>query len=300
MLKLASPVQRIHLKLITAAAFWAMTPIFGRLLADYRAPYALACGRFIFATLALAAILAFRPARERWIAWRDLPIFILLGFTGVCLHNVLVLMGVQYTQANRANVIFASISLLIVLLDLLFLRRLPRLLTAGGLLIGIAGTALVVTDGDLAQLATGGIGRGEWLVLGSAASWALYSVLGRGVLQRYAPLTIVFYASVCGTLMLLPLVWLDVLALPQLLRDPHAWLMVGFVGCLNSALGFLWYYQAVQALGALTSSAYINLVPIFGVVFSALLLDETPSSALLIGGALVIASLMVLARSPSD
>ena len=185
-------------------------------------------------------------------------------------------------------------------MDLLFLRRLPRLLTTCGLLIGIVGTALVVTDGDLAQLATGGIGRGEWLVLGSAASWALYSVLGRGVLQRYAPLTIVFYASVCGTCLLLPLVWLDVLALPQLLRDPHAWLMVGFVGCLNSALGFLWYYQAVQALGALTSSAYINLVPIFGVVFSALLLDETPSPALLVGGALVIASLMVLARSTPD
>jgi drug/metabolite transporter (DMT)-like permease len=41
-------------------------------------------------------------------------------------------------------------------------------------------------------------------------------------------------------------------------------------------------------------------VPIFGVVFSALLLDETPSPALLVGGALVIASLMVLARSTPD
>lgn len=300
MLKLASPAQRLHLKLIIASAFWAMTPIFGRLLADYRAPYALACGRFIFATLALAAILALRPARERRIAWRDLPVFMALGLTGVCLHNVLVLMGVQYTLANRANVIFASISLLIALLDLLFLRRLPRLLTACGLLVGILGTAIVVTDGELARLARGGIGRGEWLVLGSAASWALYSVLGRPVLQRYAPLTIVFYASLCGTAMLLPLAALDVLALPRLLRDPNAWLMVGFVGCLNSAVGFLWYYQAVQVLGALTSSAYINLVPIFGVLFAALLLGESPSPALLVGGALVIASLMLLARSAAD
>ena len=87
--------------------------------------------------------------------------------------------------------------------------------------------------------------------------------------------------------------------LPALLRDPSAWLMLAFVGCFNSALGFLWYYEAVVALGAMTSSAYINLVPVFGIVFSALLLGETASPALLLGGALVIAGLFLLERSPA-
>ena len=54
--------------------------------------------------------------------------------------------------------------------------------------------------------------------------------------------------------------------------------------------------QAVQALGAMTSSAYINLVPIFGLLFSALLLGEPTSIALVAGGALVIAGLVLLER----
>lgn len=289
-------MRLIHAKLVLAAAFWAMTPIFGRMLAHYEAPYALAAGRFLFATLTLFAILQCRPKQERLIEWRDLPAFVMLGVTGIFLHNVLVLIGVQYTQANRANVIFASISLMVALLDLVFMRRIPGRWAVLGLIVGILGTVVVVTDGQWAALGGGGIGPGEWLVLGSAASWAVYSVLGRPLLARYPPLTVVFYASLCGTCLLLPFVVLDRAVLPSLLRDQDAWLMVAFVGCFNSALGFLWYYQAVLSLGAMTSSAYINLVPVFGLVFSALMLGESTTVALVAGAALVIAGLVLLER----
>lgn len=212
-------VRLIQLKLIVACMFWAMTPIFGRLLAHYHAPYAVAAGRFLFATVGLALIVAMQKPEARRIAWRDLPQFFLLGLTGVCLHNVLVLMGVEYTQANRANVIFASISLMVALLDLVLFRRLPSVRGMFGLLIGILGTVVVVTDGQFSALGSNGIGRGEWLVLASAASWALYSVWGRRVLAIYSPLTVVFYASLCGTLLLLPFVALDRAALPSLMLD---------------------------------------------------------------------------------
>ena len=292
-------VRLIHLKLILAASFWATSPIFGRMLAHYHAPYALAAGRFLFATLALWLILRVRPLALQPIKKRDLPTFFLLGLTGICLHNVLVLMGVEYTAANRANVIFASISLMVALLDIVWLRRLPSGWAAFGLLVGILGTVVVVTDGQWSALGGGHIGRGECLVLASAACWALYSVLGRRPLTQYSPLTVVYYASLCGTALLVPFAALDLDVLPALLRDPSAWLMLAFVGCFNSALGFLWYYEAVVALGAMTSSAYINLVPVFGIVFSALLLRETASPALLLGGALVIAGLFLLERSPA-
>ena len=287
----------VHLKLVTACSFWAMTPIFGRMLRDYSAPYALAAGRFLFATVALFVVLRMTRGAQWRVAWRDVPHFLVLGLTGIVLHNVLVLMGVEFTPANRANVIFASIALMIALLDLVFLRKLPALPAALGLVIGIAGTMLVVTDGHLASLLDGGIGKGEWLILGSAASWAVYSVLGRAVLARYSPLTVVFQATLCGTVMLLPFAALDAHVLPRLLLDGKAWAMVAFVGCLNSALGLLWYYQAVNAIGALTAGAYINLVPIFGLVFSSMLLGEATTPALLLGGGLVVSGLALMERA---
>lgn len=292
--------RSIHLKLVAAATFWAMTPIFGRMLATYQAPYALAFGRFAIATVALWLVVrmvgAMPAARFTARDWRG---FCLLGLTGIFLHNVLTLIAVEYVQANRANVIFASISLMVTLIDIVVLRRLPPLLSLLGLLVGIAGTAVVVTDGHPSLLLDGALGRGEWLVLASAASWAAYSVLGRPLLERYSPLVVTYHASLCGTLLLLPCVVLDADVLDALLRDPAAWGMTAFAGCLSSALGFLWFYQGVDQLGALRSSAYINLVPVFGVLLAALVLGEQPTVALLAGGALVIAGLVLLNRAPA-
>ncbi len=293
--------RSIHLKLVAAATFWAMTPIFGRMLAGYQAPYALACGRFAIATAALWLLL--RAVSERApvaeMGLRDWRGFLLLGLTGIFLHNVLVLVAVEYVQANRANVIFASIPLMVALIDIALLRRLPPLLAMLGLVAGIAGTTLVVTDGRPLQLLDGALGRGEWLVLASAASWAAYSVLGRPLLERHSPLVVTYHASLCGTLLLLPCVWLDRDVLAVLLRDPAAWGMTVFVGCLSSALGFLWFYEGVDKLGAMRTSAYINLVPIFGVLLAALVLDEQATMALIAGGALVIAGLVLLNRAPA-
>ena len=288
-------MKSIHLKLIVATVFWALTPIFGRLLAGYSAPYALAFGRFVVATVALWVFLWGSRSSMR-IHSRDAPRFIALGLSGVCLHNVLVFMGVETIAANRTNVIFATITLMIAMLDAIFLGRRYRPGALLGISLGILGTAVVVTDGAVTNLFHGAVGRGEWLILASAASWAVYSVCGRPLLQRYSPLTVTFYASLFGTVMLAPFVLIDSATVPRMLGDPHALLMIAFLGFFNSAIGFLWYYEAIQRLGAVTTSAYINLVPIFGILLAAVILDESPSSALLSGGVLVIAGLVLIDR----
>ena len=285
----------IHFKLIGATLFWALTPIFGRMLAGYSAPYALAFGRFLVATAVLWVFL--RASGERaQISRAHLGAFLLLGLTGVFLHNVLVFMGVEHTEANRANVIFSTITIMIAMIDVLWYRQRLSRGMVGGILLGIVGTAIVVTDGAPWRLLDGAMGLGDGLILLSAASWALYSVLGRPLLKIYSPLTLTFYASLSGTLMLAPFVVLDWAVLPQLTSDSKALAMIGFLGVLNSAVGFLWYYQAVARIGAVLTSAYINLVPIFGLLLSAILLGELPNAALLIGGALVLAALWLINR----
>jgi drug/metabolite transporter (DMT)-like permease len=287
----------IHLKLIIATLFWALTPIFGRLLAGYSAPYALAFGRFVVATAVLWVFLQMTGERTR-ISRAHLGAFTWLGLTGVCLHNVLVFMGVEHTAANRANVIFATITIMIAMIDLAWYRQRLRLGLMSGIGLGILGTTLVVTNGAPWQLLNGAVSVGDGLILLSAASWALYSVLGRPLLQIYSPLTVTFYAALCGTVMLAPFVALDWAVLPELLHDPKALAMIAFLGVLNSAVGFLWYYQAVAKIGAVVTSAYINLVPIFGLGLSALLLGELPNSALLLGGSLVLLALVLINRYP--
>ena len=287
-----------HLKLVLGTFFWALTPVCGKLLANFDAPYALAFLRFLIATTALGIALRLR-GQPLSAPMRDLPGFLLLGATGVWLHNVLVFMAMAHTEANRANVIFSSITLMVVLIDLVWLRRRPAASAVGAIGLGIVGTLLVVSNGSPSQLLKGAIGKGDVLILLSAASWAVYSVLGRPLLERHTPLTLTFHASLWGTLLLFPFALSELDTLTAILLDARAIAMLVFLGVVNSAVGFLWYYEAVATLGATVTSAYINLVPIFGLGLSALVLGEMPTPALLVGGGLVLAALAILNRGQS-
>jgi drug/metabolite transporter (DMT)-like permease len=288
----------IHLKLVIAPAFWAMSPIFGRMLADYHAPYAFALGRFIVASAFLWLFMhAGRGAPVPSFRLRHFGQLAILGLTGVCLHNVLMFMGAEYTPANRATLILASISLMVALIDIVILRRRTRPQALVGIVLGFIGTTLVITEGHVLEVFQGAVGRGEIMLLGAALAWALYSILGRPLLDEVSPLYVTYYSTLVGTAMLVPFVWHDAAALPVIVVDAHAWAMIGFLGLLNSALGFLWYYQGVNELGAMTTAAYLNLMPVFGVVLSWLFLGEVPSEALLAGGALVIGGLLLMNKA---
>ena len=69
-----------------------------------------------------------------------------------------------------------------------------------------------------------------------------------------------------------------------------------FLGLIGSALGFLWYSQAMLSIGTVGTAVYINLTPIFGVIAASVFLGEKSSHAVLAGGALVCASLMLVNR----
>lgn len=285
----------IHLKLLLATVFWGATPTIGRMLARYEAPFVVVCGRFLVAALFLlwfvAAARQFVPVpRRQW--WR----FAVLGATGILLHNGLMYKGLEYTSASTASIILALIATQIVLLDIACYRRLPDRLALAGVALAFAGTAYVITGGDPTELMAMNFGIGEALIFLSGLSWAVYSIVGRSLLEELSPLIVTTYATLAGVVMLLPSLVLAPAATLAIAHDPLAVGLMFFLGFVGSALGFLWYYQAVVSIGTVGTAVYLNLVPVFGVLCANLFLDEPIDTALLVGGALVLAGLSLVNR----
>jgi drug/metabolite transporter (DMT)-like permease len=82
-----------------------------------------------------------------------------------------------------------------------------------------------------------------------------------------------------------------------MLSDPLIVMLLAVQGILTIGLGFLWYYEGVQALGPMNAAVYINLVPIFGIVLAALTLGEVPDAPLLLGAAFVVGGLLLVNRA---
>ena len=75
---------------------------------------------------------------------------------------------------------------------------------------------------------------------------------------------------------------------------PEAWGALLFLAWGATALAYAWYFSGVKALGAGAASGYITLVPVIGVILSALLLGESVDNSMLIGGAMAVMGTAVM------
>ena len=195
----------IHLKLLLAAMIWGTTPTIWRVLSAYDAPFVVVCGRFVVASACLVAFAAMsrqfvRIARRHW--WR----FAALGVTGIVLHNVLMLKSVEYTPATTVSIILALIAVQVVLLDWIFYRRRPDAWTLAGVALAFFGAAWVLCVGRPTTLLDMELGAGELLAFLSGLAWAVYSVIGRELLNELSPLFVTMVASVIGVVMMVMVV----------------------------------------------------------------------------------------------
>jgi drug/metabolite transporter (DMT)-like permease len=69
-----------------------------------------------------------------------------------------------------------------------------------------------------------------------------------------------------------------------------------FLGVVGTTVAFLLFIKGVTRLGASRASIFLNLVPVFGVLFSSVLLGEIPGGTTLLGGVVAIAGVRVLNR----
>ncbi len=287
-----------YLSLVLTTFLWGGTFISGRMLAASVDPAITAFLRFLIASLALVLLtlatekrLVVPPVRS----W--LPLFF-LGLTGVFSYNVFFFHGLQHITAGRAALIVAATPLLITLLAALFLGERLTLRKTLGIFLSLSGAVVVISNGHPGSLLHGGIGPGELALLGCVLSWSAYSLIGRAVLRTIPPLRSVCYSSLIGTvLLLIPASGKGLLpSLPALtLVD---WGNLAFLGIGGTAIGFSLYYQGIKRIGAMRAGIFINLVPLFALLLSWAILDETVRPLVLAGGLLVLSGI-ALANYPA-
>ena len=75
------------------------------------------------------------------------------------------------------------------------------------------------------------------------------------------------------------------------------WLSILYLSVFGTVIGFVWYYQGVQRIGATKAGLFINFVPIFAVLFAYLILKEPVTLSLIVGTGLVISGVYLTNRA---
>lgn len=292
----ASPRRGTYLRLAAVPAIWGGTFIAGRVLAlalpatvGSLLRYVVASASLLLAAWAIEGRLP-RLDRRQWLAT------LALGATGIFAYNLFFLGALGRLPASRTSLIVALNPVVTIAAATWLLGERLSGLRWAGVALALAGVWIVVSRGDPFGPASGAVGAGEWMMFGAVCAWAAYTLIGRTVLGDLTPLAASAYASLFGTAML------AIVAAPDFGRLGGSWLTgevvaaVLYLGVLGTGVAFVWYYRAVKELGPARTVIFNNLVPVFGATFGVVLLDEPLSAAMLLGGAIAVAGVMLVSR----
>lgn len=283
-------VRATVLKLLGAMFLWGGTWIAGRVVAqELAAPLAAAAARFLLAAATLAGVALARQRRLPWPsggrAWAAVGG---LALSGIFLYAICFFYGLRHIAAGRGALVVALNPVAVALVAWLAGQERMTPAKAAGIAVALVGCLVVLGNGDPLALLQGGVGSGEWLIVGCVLSWTVYTFIGRAAMRTLSPLAATLHASAIGGL-LLAAVAAALGGVDLGAWSWRVWASVVFLAVGGTALGFTWFADAVHRLGAARASAFINLVPVFAVLQAAVLLGERLGPAVLGGGALVIA-----------
>lgn len=275
-----------HLIALLTIIIWSNTFVSSKiLLHNGLSPAEIFAIRF---ALAYVAIIPFTHSKLWCDNLKDELLMLVLGATGGALYFLAENTALKYTGVSNVCLLVCSAPLLTALLALWFgksEKMSSRLIT--GSFIAFAGAALVIVeDWKHMQLKL----LGDMLALCGALSWAVYQLIIKRMCGKYSTVFITRKVFAYGLLTIAAFFVFDHPSFPldSMLHPVVAGNLL-FLGIIASGLCFWVWNIVIDHLGAVATSAYIYLQPLFAAITASFVLGEPITGAVVAGAVLIIA-----------
>lgn len=275
------------LELGVLGAIWGGSFLFMRVAVGDFGAMALVEMRLALGSLVLLPFLL--RARSQFPA-RMWPKIAIIGALNSAMPFMLFAWAAKSAPAGVGAITNAMTVLFTALVGFLFFGEKIGSRRAIALLVGFLGVVVLASD----KTAGASIG---WAVAAGAGASFLYG-LGLNLVRRHLtglPPAAVASATL-GTSALLTLPF-AIANWPTHAIAMKSWLSAGMLGVLCTGLAFVMYYRLIARIGAGRASTVTYLIPVFGVAWAWLLLDEPLTLKMGIAGAMILGSVALSQRT---
>lgn len=275
----------IYVVLLLTVIVWGWTFVATKLCLPYLTPAELLGLRLIIGLPVLYAILKIRRIPLEFSGVRKSQL--LAGSAVITAHFLIQITGLKFTSATNTGWIISVTPLIMAVLSFLILKEKITRYQIAGIIIATIGILLLVSHGkigDLSWLSS----VGDWLVLLSAHTWAIYTVITRDVSRAKDPLVVTFgilapAAALMLGYMLFTSDWSKFLHMPA---EPIVALL--FLAIIGLALAHWAWQIAVARIGAARAGIFLYIEPLATTVLAVPLLHEAFGLFTALGGGLVL------------
>ncbi len=277
---------------LACSLLWAGVTIASKLLAGKIPSFAFAFLRYGIAALCLLPFVFIKKEHET-VKKRDLPTLFFLGFMLVFLFNALFFTALSYSSATSLSLIGATNPIMTMIASAIVFQHIPNRHQLFAFLLSFLGTALVITKGHMGlSVITGSIG--ELIMLVAVVCQVMYTMALKKVSSHYSPLFLSFATSLTGIFFVFPFIANKEFVAAVSNLSTTQWSLLLYISCIGTAFAIILFSTAIKHMGpARTSLTMFSSMPLFVFMLSYFFLGETITVWQVVGGLLVISSLVV-------
>lgn len=294
-MKIVSANLKTHLLLILATLFWGVTPSFMKVSLLEMDAFVFSTIR-LFAALIVSGLLLVSSGTWKRVEKRDWILFIIIGLFGFFIFQICFPVGVKYTSASISALIMATLPVNVVLINLLLKSEKITLRTITGIILSIAGIAVIIHGTKGGIFLEGTYTKGVILLFVSEIGFAVYTIKSKALINRYSFYQVMFIVILFSFVPFSILSVKQLLAFPLHIISPIAWTGILFTGIFGSCIANIIWYRGISHLGSTKTSIYANLPPVFGIVVSFIFLSETLTVLQIAGGLVIMAGVILVNR----
>lgn len=281
--------KQAHLYAFATVLLWATAYVYTKVALESFSPTVLGAIRYYIAAVLLFLVCIIKktglPAKA------DIPFFILSGLTGFGLYITVFNLGSATLGAVTSSVIIASVPIITgVFASFIFREKIRPL---GWAAIGICFCGILVLTLFNGVL---NLNKGVWWMILAAFLLSCYNLTQRRLTKTYSAFQATAYSIFVGAVFLL-------IFLPQTVREvctatPEALGVALYLGVLPSAVSYVLWSKAIS-LATMTSQVtnYMFLTPLLSGILGFFVIMEVPDQATLLGGAIILAGLILFAKA---
>jgi len=278
--------------LILVAIIWALNFSIVKITLQQIDPFSFNALRYILASILLvtaAKIKGYSLKVKKEHFWKLIGI----GIVGNLVYQMLFIIGLDYTFSANAAVMLGSIPIWVALLSQLFTDEKLTPIKSIGIFLAFVGVAFIIIGGSNEISFASESFKGDLITLLAAIAWGVYTILSKKYLKFYSSSQYSAFMSIIGVISL------TIVGFPFLIKVNFSEITLGgyggivYSGLLSVGLAYLIWNNGIYKIGAIRSAAYQNLVPVLGLIFGVLILDEPLTVFQYIGSGFVIIGIIL-------
>ena len=274
-----------------AVLFWGASFIATKYLLDELTPETIISMRLILAILFLLMIALFQK-RDFSINLKSHTYILLLAIIAV-FHLWIQVTGLKFTTASNTGWIIGTAPIFMALLGLFFFKEKLNALKVTGIIIATFGLLLLVGNGnptniDLIK------NKGDLLVLSSAFTWGIYSMVNKKISLNYSPVMTIHYLFIMMAIIIIPFTVTETAINSVINLSSVGWIAILFLGLLCSGVSYVIWAYALREMESAKVGAYLYFEPFVTVIAAWIFLNEDITLFMILSGLIITAGVYLV------